>query len=229
MEWYLYPVVVAAGFVAGFINTLAGSGSLITLPVLIFTGLPANVANGTNRVAILLQNVVGASSFKRSGVLDVRGRAPQLTNPQYEIVRREDDEGAGSDEDGTVHTGRIVPVYEKTGTLTPKLQRTLVRRALEAPLRFIVENAGIDGSIVVDKVKHSKGNLGFNAQTEEYEDLMKAGVIDPTKVVRTALQNAASVAALLLTTEALVADKPAKKKGGAMPDMSGMGDMDDMM
>ena len=73
MEWYLYPVVVAAGFAAGFINTLAGSGSLITLPVLIWTGLPANVANGTNRVAILLQNVVGASSFKRSGVLDVRG------------------------------------------------------------------------------------------------------------------------------------------------------------
>ncbi|MEE9608574.1 MAG: chaperonin GroEL, partial [Myxococcota bacterium] len=84
----------------------------------------------------------------------------------------------------------------------------IVRRALEEPLRRIAENAGVDGSIVVDKVKNGKGNFGFNAQTEEYEDLMKAGVIDPTKVVRTALQNAASVASLLLTTEAMVAEKP---------------------
>lgn len=73
MEWYLYPAIVAAGFTAGFINTLAGSGSLVTLPLLIFAGLPANVANGTNRVAILLQNVVGVSSFRRSGVLDLAG------------------------------------------------------------------------------------------------------------------------------------------------------------
>jgi uncharacterized membrane protein YfcA len=73
VEWYFYPAVVAAGFLAGFINTLAGSGSLITLPLLMFLGLPANVANGTNRVAILLQNVVGVSSFKRQKVLDLRG------------------------------------------------------------------------------------------------------------------------------------------------------------
>ena len=73
MEWYYYPAVVAAGFAAGFINTLAGSGSLITLPLLIFLGLPANVANGTNRVAILLQNVVAVGSFRRQKVLDVRG------------------------------------------------------------------------------------------------------------------------------------------------------------
>jgi chaperonin GroEL len=92
----------------------------------------------------------------------------------------------------------------------------IVRRALEEPLRRIAENAGIDGSIVIDKVKNSKGNQGFNAQTEEYEDLMKAGVIDPTKVVRTALQNAASVASLLLTTEAMVAEKPEEKGAGGM-------------
>lgn len=73
MDWYLYPAVVAAGFVAGFINTLAGSGSLVTLPLLIFIGLPANVANGTNRVGILLQNVVGGESFRRQGTLDLRG------------------------------------------------------------------------------------------------------------------------------------------------------------
>jgi chaperonin GroEL len=92
----------------------------------------------------------------------------------------------------------------------------IVRRAVEEPLRRIAENAGVDGSIVIDKVKHSKGNQGFNAQTEEYEDLMKAGVIDPTKVVRTALQNAASVASLLLTTEAMVAEKPDEKGAGGM-------------
>jgi chaperonin GroEL len=105
----------------------------------------------------------------------------------------------------------------------------IVRKALEEPLRLIAENAGIEGAIVVDKVKNAMGNQGFNARTEEYEDLMKAGVIDPTKVVRTALQNAASVAGLLLTTEALVAEKPEKKKGGGMPDMGGMGGMGDMM
>jgi len=102
----------------------------------------------------------------------------------------------------------------------------IVRRAIESPLRFIAENAGIDGSIVVDKVKNAKGAMGFNAQTEQYEDLLKAGVIDPTKVVRTALQNAASVASLLLTTEAMVAEKPDEKSdmpagmpGGGMPGM----------
>ena len=73
LAWYLYVAVIAAGFAAGFINTLAGSGSLITLPLLIFLGLPANVANGTNRVAILMQNVVGVGSFRRQGVLDLRG------------------------------------------------------------------------------------------------------------------------------------------------------------
>jgi chaperonin GroEL len=90
----------------------------------------------------------------------------------------------------------------------------IVRRAIEEPLRWIAQNAGIEGSIVVDKVKQAKGAHGFNAATEVYEDLMKAGVIDPTKVVRTALQNAASVASLLLTTEAMVAEKPKEEEAG---------------
>jgi chaperonin GroEL len=98
---------------------------------------------------------------------------------------------------------------------------SIVRRAAEAPMRFIAENAGVEGSIVVDKVKRLKGPHGFNAALEEYGDLIQAGVIDPTKVVRTALQNAASVASLLLTTEAMVADKPEPKEdgggGGGMP------------
>ena len=98
----------------------------------------------------------------------------------------------------------------------------IVSRAIEEPLRWIARNAGADGSVVVDKVKNGKGSFGFNAATEEYEDLIKAGIIDPTKVVRTALQNAASVAGLLLTTEAMIADKPVEKKdaagaGGGMP------------
>jgi chaperonin GroEL len=101
----------------------------------------------------------------------------------------------------------------------------IVRRAIEEPLRWIAGNAGVEGSIVVQRVKAGRGAFGFNAATEVYEDLVEGGVIDPTKVVRAALQNAASVASLLLTTEALVAEKPEKKKGGGagMPDMGDMG------
>jgi len=104
----------------------------------------------------------------------------------------------------------------------------IVRRAIEAPLRIISSNAGVEGSIVVQKVKEGDGNFGYNARTEVYEDLVKAGVIDPTKVTRTALENAASVAGLLLTTEAVISEKPQEKKmdmpGGGMP--GGMGGMD---
>ncbi len=108
----------------------------------------------------------------------------------------------------------------------------IIRRALQAPIRQIVENAGVEGSIVVGKVlEHKDANFGFNAQTEEYGDLVKMGVIDPAKVVRTALQDAASVAGILITTEAAVADapkKPAAGGAGGMPGggMGGMGDMD---
>jgi chaperonin GroEL len=101
----------------------------------------------------------------------------------------------------------------------------IVKKAIEEPLRWIANNAGAEGSIVLDKVKNGKGAFGFNAAAEEFEDLMKAGIIDPTKVVRTALLNAASVAGLLLTTEAMVAEKPEEKP--AMPSMppGGMGGM----
>ena len=104
---------------------------------------------------------------------------------------------------------------------------TIVRRALEAPLRQIADNAGVDGSVVAGKIRESADlKFGFNAQTEEYGDMFKFGVIDPAKVVRTALQDAASVAGLLITTEAMVADKPKKDEaGGGMPDMGGMGGM----
>jgi chaperonin GroEL len=88
----------------------------------------------------------------------------------------------------------------------------IIQKAVEEPLRWIVSNAGAEGSVVLDKVRNGKGAFGFNAATEEYEDLVKAGIVDPTKVVRVALQNAASVAGMLLTTEAMIADKPEKKK-----------------
>jgi len=88
----------------------------------------------------------------------------------------------------------------------------IIQKALEEPARWIAQNAGADGAVVLDKIKNSKGSYGFNAAKEEFEDLVKAGIVDPTKVVRTALQNAASVAGLLITTEAMIAEKPEKKK-----------------
>ncbi|KAE9627407.1 chaperonin GroEL [Parasedimentitalea maritima] len=109
----------------------------------------------------------------------------------------------------------------------------IVRKAIEAPLRQIAENAGVDGAVVAGKVRESNdAAFGFNAQTEEYGDMFAFGVIDPAKVVRTALEDAASVAGLLITTEAMVADKPSKDggaAGGGMPDMGGMGGMGGMM
>ncbi|MCP4500439.1 MAG: chaperonin GroEL [Deltaproteobacteria bacterium] len=107
-----------------------------------------------------------------------------------------------------------------TGNVDEDFGIKLLQRACEEPLRQISENAGVEASVVVNEVKHGKGNFGFNARTEVYEDLVKAGVIDPTKVTRTALENAASVSGLLLTTEAMIADKPESAEEGA----SGYGD-----
>lgn len=108
---------------------------------------------------------------------------------------------------------RTLPAIEKIKL--PDAQQfglNILKKALEEPIRWIAQNAGHDGSIVIEKVKNEKGNMGFDAQEEEYTDLVKAGIIDPTKVVRTALQNAASVASLLLTTEAMVAERPREKE-----------------
>ncbi|MFN3994759.1 MAG: chaperonin GroEL [Tabrizicola flagellatus] len=103
----------------------------------------------------------------------------------------------------------------------------IIRRALEAPLRQIADNAGVDGSVVAGKIRESNDkNFGFNAQTEEYGDMFKFGVIDPAKVTRTALEDAASVASLLITTEAMIADRPEPKAAPAMPAGGGMGGMD---
>ncbi|HMZ89113.1 MAG TPA: chaperonin GroEL, partial [Chitinophagales bacterium] len=112
------------------------------------------------------------------------------------------------------------------GNEDEKIGIEIIKRSLEAPIRTIVGNAGIEGSIVVQKVREGKADFGFNARTEKYENLLKAGVIDPVKVTRVALENAASIAGLLLTTECTIVDKPEKKEpmGGGMP-----GGMDGMM
>jgi len=114
---------------------------------------------------------------------------------------------------------------------TQKVGVGMLAKAIEEPLKMIAGNTGLDGSVVLEKVRDGKGDFGFNAASEKYEDLVKAGVMDPTKVVRTALQNAASVAGMLLTTNVMVAEKPEKKTppmpgGGGMGGMGGMGDMD---
>ena len=145
-------------------------------------------------------------------------------------------------EEGIVPGGGVVfvkaiPCLDKVKFDNPdqKMGIDIVRRALKAPAKQIADNAGQDGAVIVGKLLESTdNNYGFNAQTNKFEDLVKAGVIDPTKVVRSALQNAASVAGLLITTEAMVADRPepassAGGGGGGMPDMGGMGGMGGMM
>jgi chaperonin GroEL len=127
-------------------------------------------------------------------------------------------------EEGIVPGGGVALVRTSTALANLRVSEDervgvrVVQKALEEPLRWIATNAGSDGSVILDKVKNGKAAFGFNAATEEFEDLVKAGIVDPTKVVRTALQNAASVAGLLITTEAMIAEKPEKKKDvPAMP------------
>jgi chaperonin GroEL len=137
-------------------------------------------------------------------------------------------------EEGVVPGGGVALVRAQSKVLDAKEKLSgdeatgagIVARALEEPLKQIAVNAGAEGGVIIEKVKNLKGANGFNAATGEYEDLVKAGVIDAAKVTRSALQNAASIAALFLTTEAVVADKPEKETAPAMPGGGGMGDMD---
>jgi len=135
-------------------------------------------------------------------------------------------------EEGIVPGGGVALVRAQVGldklkgTEDEKIGVEIVRRALEEPIRMIAQNAGAEGSIVVGRVKESKEkNFGYNAATDNYEDLVRAGVIDPTKVTRTALQNAASIAGLLLTTECVVVEKKEDKPAPAAPPGGGMGGM----
>jgi chaperonin GroEL len=127
---------------------------------------------------------------------------------------------------GGVALIRCIDALDKTDAKgEEKAGVKLLKRALEEPLRQLATNAGLEGSVVFNKVSEGKGDFGYNAATDTFENLLAAGVLDPTKVVRSALQNAASVAGLMLTTEAMITEKPAKKKASAMP---AGGDMDDM-
>ncbi len=125
---------------------------------------------------------------------------------------------------GTAYIDILPEMAEMVDTLQgdEKTGASIILRALEEPLRQISSNAGLDGSVVVEKVKNSARGIGFDAVKEEYTDLFKAGIIDPVKVTRSALQNAASVASMILTTESAVAEKPEKRKASPMP----AGDMD---
>ena len=125
---------------------------------------------------------------------------------------------------GTAYINVLPEIKQLVGTLSgdEKTGASVILRALEEPLRQIAANAGVDGSVVVEKIKNSEKNIGFDAIKEEYVDMYKAGIVDPAKVTKAALQNAASIAAMILTTESVVAEKPEKKSPPPMPP----GDMD---
>jgi chaperonin GroEL len=124
-----------------------------------------------------------------------------------------------------IRAQKVLDTLELTGD--EKIGKEIVRRAIEAPLRQLADNAGQEGALIVQEVKKRKGAEGYNVATGEYVDLVKAGVVDPTKVTRSALQNAASISGLLLTTEAVIAELPEKEKAPAMPPGGGgMGGMD---
>jgi len=125
-----------------------------------------------------------------------------------------------------VRAGKVLSTYKASDTdQDEQIGVNIVKRALEEPLRQIAANAGAEGAVIVGKVAEGKDGYGFNAATEKFEDLVAAGVIDPAKVTRTALQNASSIAGLMLTTEAMIAELPDEKgEGGGMPGgMGGMG------
>ncbi|RPJ97631.1 hypothetical protein BSBH6_01428 [Bacillus subtilis] len=138
-------------------------------------------------------------------------------------------------EEGIVSGGgtALVNVYNKVAAVEAEGDAqtgiNIVLRALEEPIRQIAHNAGLEGSVIVERLKNEEIGVGFNAATGEWVNMIDKGIVDPTKVTRSALQNAASVAAMLLTTEAVVADKPEENAGGGMPDMGGMGGMGGMM
>ena len=138
-------------------------------------------------------------------------------------------------EEGIVAGGgtALLNVYNKVAEIQAEGDEAtgvnIVLRAIEEPVRQIAHNAGLEGSVIVERLKHEEVGTGFNAATGEWVNMVNAGIVDPTKVTRSALQNAASVAAMFLTTEAVVADKPEENAGPAMPDMGGMGGMGGMM
>jgi len=208
-------------------------------------GEPANISARVNQIRVQLEETT--SEFDREklqerlaklagGVAVIKVGAATETELKERKLRIEDalNSTRAAVEEGIVSGGGValLNVYTKVAALQAEgdVQTgiNIVLRAMEEPVRTIAHNAGLEGSVIVDRLKREEVGTGFNAATGEWVNMIEAGIVDPTKVTRSALQNAASVAAMFLTTEAVVADKPEENKGG-MPDMSGMGGMGGMM
>jgi chaperonin GroEL len=208
-------------------------------------GEPAEISARVNQIRAQLEETT--SEFDREklqerlaklagGVAVIKVGAATETELKERKLRIEDalNSTRAAVEEGIVSGGGValLNVYTKVAALQAEgdVQTgiNIVLRAMEEPIRTIAHNAGLEGSVIVDRLKREAVGTGFNAATGEWVNMIEAGIVDPTKVTRYALQNAASVAAMFLTTEAVVADKPEENKGG-MPDMSGMGGMGGMM
>jgi chaperonin GroEL len=206
------------------------------------SGDSANISARVNQIRVQLEETT--SEFDREklqerlaklagGVAVIKVGAATETELKERKLRIEDalNSTRAAVEEGIVSGGgtALVNVYNKVASVSAEgdvaTGINIVLRALEEPVRQIAHNAGLEGSVIVDRLKKEQVGVGFNAANGEWVNMIEAGIVDPTKVTRYALQNAASVAAMLLTTEAVVADKPEENAGGGMPDMSGMGGM----
>ncbi|WP_442597648.1 chaperonin GroEL [Neobacillus sp. D3-1R] len=209
-------------------------------------GEPAAISARVNQIRVQLEETT--SEFDREklqerlaklagGVAVIKVGAATETELKERKLRIEDalNSTRAAVEEGIVSGGGValLNVYSKVAQLQAEgdvaTGINIVLRAMEEPVRTIAHNAGLEGSVIVDRLKREEVGTGFNAATGEWVNMIEAGIVDPTKVTRSALQNAASVAAMFLTTEAVVADKPEPAGQGGMPDMSGMGGMGGMM
>jgi chaperonin GroEL len=209
-------------------------------------GEPASISARVNQIKAQLEETT--SEFDREklqerlaklagGVAVIKVGAATETELKERKLRIEDalNSTRAAVEEGIVSGGGValLNVYTKVAALDAegdvKTGINIVLRAMEEPIRTIAHNAGLEGSVIVDRLKREEIGVGFNAATGEWVNMIEAGIVDPTKVTRSALQNAASVAAMFLTTEAVVADKPEPAGQGGMPDMGGMGGMGGMM
>ena len=208
-------------------------------------GDSAQIAARVNQIRVQLEETT--SDFDREklqerlaklagGVAVIKVGAATETELKERKLRIEDalNSTRAAVEEGIVAGGgtALVNIYNKVASIQAEGDEatgvSIVLRAIEEPVRQIAHNAGLEGSVIVERLKHEAVGIGFNAATGQWVNMVEAGIVDPTKVTRSALQNAGSVAAMFLTTEAVVADKP-EEGGGGMPDMGGMGGMGGMM
>jgi len=221
---------------------LAGVESVVNAAGVLQQGLRDDVAGVQERAMLALYAAARQTGIKRIVQISAVGAEPRASTEFLRSKARADDALSASGLDYVIlRPGLVISSAAYGGTALiraakvldslklegdQKVGVNLIKRAIEEPLRWIATNAGLEGSIVVQKVRELDAESGFNALTDTYENLVNAGVIDPTKVVRTALQNSASIASLLLTTEALVSEIPEDKKEAAMPPGGGgMGGM----